>query len=111
MEYEFRNFSSSELVEYSRLSGRAEDAMAVGDYDAADYVNDKMEKMQDKAEKRAQESAKNQLRKEAKEVMKLPLSQRNEHYAKVKKEHGSKAAIALVSEVRKQRELNQVMER
>jgi len=47
---------------------------------------------------------------EAKEVMKLPTSKRNGYYAEVKRARGTKEAVALVAEVKKQRQRNEEIE-
>jgi hypothetical protein len=108
--YESDKYSSSELHELGVLQGKAEDAKSYCDHDAASFYYDEMGKIHDRVEKREKEAAKSELMKEVREVMKLPASRRNEHYVKVKKERGSKAAENLVSAVRKQRQLGQGME-
>lgn len=47
---------------------------------------------------------------EAKEVMKMPTSKRNGYYAEVKRARGTKEAVALVAEVKKQRQRSEEME-
>lgn len=107
---EFRRFTPEEISKMALWQGRAEDAMAVGDSKYARVACDEMGKIHDHIEKRERESSRSQLMKEVREVMKLPSSQRNEHYAKVKKEKGSRAAVSLVSEVRNQRALHLELE-
>lgn len=104
-------YSSSELRELGVLEGQAEDAMTSCNHGLASVIYDQMGEIHDRVEKREREAAKSELMKEVREVMKLPSSRRNEHYAKVKKERGTEAAVALVSEIRKQRQLGQGMER
>lgn len=106
-EYHYRNLTSKELLEYSRLSSLAEDAKSAADHEAFKFFYEEKSKLLDKAEERQQQSESRQLFKEVREVMKLSPSQRNEFYAKVKKEKGRTAAMALVDEVRKQRRVNQ----
>jgi hypothetical protein len=52
-----------------------------------------------------------ELIKEAKEVMKLPLSKRQEHYKKAEQEYGKEHVKNLVSVIRNQRHVQQGMER
>ena len=50
------------------------------------------------------------VKEEARTIMNLPLSARNDHYKKAEQEYGKEHALKLVSAVRKQRELSQGME-
>ena len=107
---EFRKYTSSELRELGSLEGKAEDAKNSCDHDQASMYYEAMGKIHDRVDKREREAAKSKHMKEVREVIKLPTSKRNEHYANVKKTRGSKAAVALVAEVRKQRQLSESME-
>jgi hypothetical protein len=107
---ESRRYTSSELRELGLLEGKAEDAKNSCDHDQASMYYDEMGKIHDRVDKREREAAKSKLMNEVREVMKLPTSKRNEHYANVKKTRGAKAAVDLVAEVRKQRQLSQEME-
>lgn len=133
---EVQMYTPLELKELGSLESNVADAMACQDYDKAQMYAREVFKIKDHVAKREYNAtmslvkkekdkiikamgkletdvkhAKLELKKEVLEVMKLPFSKRNEHYAKVKNEKGLSAAKVLVSEVKKHIRLHMGMER
>ena len=97
--------------ELYHLQRRAEKYSETGYEEGVDIDSDKITRISERLEKIERKEYKRELTEEARQVIKLPLSARTEHYNMAEQEWGKEHAMALVAEVKKQRRLSQEIER